>query len=553
MNVVSSDMEAEDTQHARNKRGASLEAEEMLPEENANEFNGVEDQTNGAGAELEHNEEEVEKLTDEHEDEGHHGDKSDIESHHSQHEEHEHFNVERSSPAAETHGYDHVVEEVYPGDYSSPRHEQLESFEEHHRESSPASQHENESSHQTGNREDDTSPNHEATHHLVEGAPESNHNTANEQENDNNIARGDRLEDDITAEEHDNNNESELDQHERQSNYAESHGGQSVDAKSNEMVQSIYQQHDTYEVEDTNITHQHDADQAPPGSPKELLNPESPIQKAQDVMVNSFYPGAEHDEPPRLPSPDPNESVEERSHEEHVERDPIQAHEHAFEPGFISSSTHTVEEHHHEEEPHHYNGVNEDENLEPPLSNRSLESFQQHEQDVADDIQHDYDIQHEHDSTSQHSQEVYNDENREPENYTVASPHRNTLLPQPSIEITAPSDFGDTQVDEISAPPTPNSPQTTTQTHSYDHYQVIDHPVHQREVDISDEEANENSSLIANGHEGDREDQDDEDDDDDTGSVVMHKTPDSANYQQHQHHQYQRSDDEQSETGQGHL
>uniref|UniRef100_A0AC35GXZ4 Uncharacterized protein n=1 Tax=Panagrolaimus sp. PS1159 TaxID=55785 RepID=A0AC35GXZ4_9BILA len=213
------------------------------------------------------------------------------------------------------------------------------------------------------------------------------------------------------------------------------------------MVQSIYQPQGTYEVEDTNTTHQHDADQtdapsSPPDSPKELLAPESPIQKAQDVMVNSFYPGAEHDEPPRLPSPDPNESVEERSHEEHVERDPIQvhehafepeersheehverdpiqAHEHAFEPGFISSSTHTVEEHHHEEEPHHYNGVNEDENLEPPLSNRSLESFQQHEQDVADDIQHDYDIQHEYDAESQHSQEVYNDENKEPENYAM--------------------------------------------------------------------------------------------------------------------------------------
>uniref|UniRef100_A0A914Y5D6 Uncharacterized protein n=1 Tax=Panagrolaimus superbus TaxID=310955 RepID=A0A914Y5D6_9BILA len=165
------------------------------------------------------------------------------------------------------------------------------------------------------------------------------------------------------------------------------------------MEQSIYQQNDDHENSDTenipqHAIHQNEAPLSPPASPTELLSPESPIQKAQDVMVNSFYPGAEHDEPPRLPSPDPNESVEERSHEEHVERDPIQAHDQTFEPGFISSSSHNVEEHRYEEETseQQHNGIQDDENLEPPLSNRSLESFQRHEEEVAADIQHDNDV-----------------------------------------------------------------------------------------------------------------------------------------------------------------
>uniref|UniRef100_A0A914Y9H1 Uncharacterized protein n=1 Tax=Panagrolaimus superbus TaxID=310955 RepID=A0A914Y9H1_9BILA len=158
------------------------------------------------------------------------------------------------------------------------------------------------------------------------------------------------------------------------------------------MEQSIYQQNDDQENVDIPMHDIHQNETSPPASPTELLDPESPMQKAQDVMVNSFYPGAEHDEPPRLPSPDPNESVEERSHEEHVERDPIQAHDQAFEPGFISS--HNDEEHHHEEEAseQQHNGIQDDENLEPPLSNRSLESFQRHEEEVAADIQHDNDV-----------------------------------------------------------------------------------------------------------------------------------------------------------------
>uniref|UniRef100_A0A914YM14 Uncharacterized protein n=1 Tax=Panagrolaimus superbus TaxID=310955 RepID=A0A914YM14_9BILA len=146
MEDISHDIEIEDTQNARNKRGASFEAEEVLEreaEERATEFNGVQDQSNGAGAELEHNQEEVEKLTDEHEEESHHGDKSDVESLRSQHDA-EYPSDHRSVASADEHLHevDHADPSPRASEGHSPVHHDGNSeAEEHHREPSPVSQH----------------------------------------------------------------------------------------------------------------------------------------------------------------------------------------------------------------------------------------------------------------------------------------------------------------------------------------------------------------------------------------------------------------------------
>src|SRR5690606_34124853 len=117
-----------------------------------------------------------------------------------------------------------------------------------------------------------------------------------------------------------------------------------------------------------------------------------------------------------------------------------------------------------------------------------------------------------------------------------------TLLSRPSIEITAASDFGDSQVDDLSAPPTPKTPDDVKDQedeedenedkdvqHQY-HHEYESHVIHH---------SNGNSHQLL------------EDGIDMSDDYSNHHESDSESL--HKFDRLPKSEDEQSEVGQGEL
>ena len=178
--------------------------------------------------------------------------------------------------------------------------------------------------------------------------------------------------------------------------------------------------------------------------------------------------------------------------------------------------------------------------LEPPIdSARSLESFEHHEQEIQDNIESEDVVE----NTSVH---------QESGEYSTSPAHQNhenpQLLSRPSIEITAASDFGDSQVDDISAPPTPKTPDNkkdedeedheNTDAEDQDYGNVQHHYQHQYESHVIHHSNGDSHQLLEDGI-------------DMSDEHSNHREPDSESLRKSDH--LPKSEDEQSEVGQGEL
>jgi len=167
--------------------------------------------------------------------------------------------------------------------------------------------------------------------------------------------------------------------------------------------------------------------------------------------------------------------------------------------------------------------------LEPPLdSSRSLDSFKHHEQEIQDKIE---------------SEDIVENTpvDQEPEEHSTSPIHEHreeplNLLPRPSIEITAASDFGDSQVDDLSAPPTPKTPGDHKDGDQEN--QENEHVEHQYESHVVHHSNGNSHQLVEDGIGMSNE-------------HAHHHESDSESLQKSDH--ISKSDDEQSEVGQGEL